>query len=343
MIKIPNEVKVGILTITGLVVLFFGYKYLKGSAFFNNENVYYSYYEDIGGLLVGNPVQIQGFKIGTVENIEFMQEEPLHTLVKVGMRIDGHIKVPQGSKANIVSTGLMGNIAINIIYPPKDKLTGNVSYLEDGAELNGTLDGGMMEMITNEITPIRQKSTKLMESLDSLSTGVNEIMRSSRMDNTLNNVDKSFATLEKTLINMNNISAELQGILKSQSSHISSIAENTDKVSGNFLESSKKLDIILSNATNITANAAKADISGSTESLKKTMDEAQIAVKEMQNTLAAINSGNGSIGKLMNDEKLYENLERASDNLDKLLSDLRENPSDYVHFSLIKLGGKKKD
>ncbi len=342
MIKIANEVKVGILAIAGLVLLFFGYKYLKGSAFFNSEHVYYAEYNDVGGLLVGNPVQIQGVKVGTVESIDFIQENPSDTKVKVGLRVSDDIMIPKKSNADIVSTGLMGNIVVSIIYPVKDSLPNPLTYLADGDLLSGKLSGGMMETMTQEIAPIRDKSTKLMTSLDSVSVAINNILRSSRMDNTLTNVDKSFVTLEKTLHNLNAISAQMQSIMSSEAAHIKSITTNADLVSSNFVQSSKKLDGILDQAATISANAAKADISGTTEQLKTTLVSTQSAIKDLQSMLNQINSGQGSAGKLMKDEALYANLERASANLDKLFIDLKENPSDYVNFSLIKIGRRDK-
>lgn len=302
--KISNEVKVGIAVVITLAGFIWGLNYLKGTDLFATTNKYFVIYNNVNGIVKSNPVIMNGYKIGQVDKIEYTKDKSGKLVVT--LKIDDNIFVPKSSNAVIVSSDLLGSKAIELEF-------GN-----DGrpAKNGDTLVGDVESGLTEQIKPLKNKAEGLVTSLDSLSFALSQLLN----DNSRNSLNKTFANLEK-------ISSGLDQLINADNSRLRSFIANADGVAGNLNKNSNNINSILSNVNSLSDSLSRLQLNATIERLNKT-------VTELSDVLAKIESGQGSLGKLVNNDSLYVNLNNASANLDKLLIDLKANPGRYVHVSV---------
>lgn len=302
--KISNEVKVGIAVVITLAGFIWGLNYLKGTDLFATTNKYFVVYSNVNGIVKSNPVIMNGYKIGQVDKIEYTKDKSGKLVVT--LKIDDNIFVPKSSNAVIVSSDLLGSKAIELEF-------GN-----DGrpAKNGDTLVGDVESGLTEQIKPLKNKAEGLVTSLDSLSFALSQLLN----DNSRNSLNKTFANLEK-------ISSGLDQLINADNSRLRSFIANADGVAGNLNKNSNNINSILSNVNSLSDSLSRLQLNATIERLNKT-------VTELSDVLAKIESGQGSLGKLVNNDSLYVNLNNASANLDKLLIDLKANPGRYVHVSV---------
>lgn len=315
--KIANETKVGILAAFSIALLIIGYNFLKGNAIFSSETVLYARYSHVDGLGVSKPVLINGYQIGRVDKLTLQSDGTIIATLK----IKGKYEIPKNSVAKLESIDLLGGKAIIMALG-----TGNV-YAKDGDTLNANVAKGLMETVQ----PVQKKAELIIAKMDSILTSVNSILN----PNFQKNVDKSFNSIASTLASLEATSKKVDNLVGSEGTRISSILANVEAISANLKNNNEKINGILNNIGTITDQVAAANF-------KQTIDNANKSMADLQSIVAKINEGKGTLGLLINDTKMYENLNSASQNLDKLMIDLKENPKRYVHFSIFG-GGSKKD
>lgn len=315
--KIANETKVGILAAFSIALLIIGYNFLKGNAIFSSETVLYAKYSHVDGLGVSKPVLINGYQIGRVDKLQLQPDGSILATLK----IKGKYEIPKNSIAKLESTDLLGSKAIVMALG-----TGN-DFAEDGDTLNANVAKGLMETVE----PVQKKAEMIIAKMDSILTSVNTILN----PNFQKNVDKSFNSIASTLASLEATSKKVDNLVGSEGSRISSILANVEAISNNLKQNNQKINSILNNVSNITDQVAAANF-------KQTIDNANKAVADLQTIVTKVNTGQGTLGQLVNDTKMYDNLNNASKNLDNLMIDLKENPKRYVHFSVFG-GGNKKD
>ncbi|MCF8319052.1 MAG: MlaD family protein [Sphingobacteriaceae bacterium] len=313
--KISNETKVGILATVAITVLILGYSFLKGTDLFMRESEFYAVYPNIDGLTESKPVLVNGFKIGRVSNLRLAPNG--HIIAQ--FQISPDYKIPKNTTARLESTDLLGGKAIVF------ELGNSKDFAADGDTLTAFIQEGFMD----QVKPIQKKADQIAGRLDSILESVN---------NTLNpkfqkNFDRSFASIANTLENLERTSKKVDGLMDSETAKISGILSNLQSISTNFKNNNQKISTIVANFEQISDQTAKANIG-------QTLINANQAVKDLQQVISKINAGEGSIGLLINDKKLYDNLAQSAENLDKLMVDLKANPKRYVHFSVFG-GGKK--
>lgn len=313
--KITNETKVGILAAFSIALLIIGYNFLKGNAIFSSETVLYARYTHVDGLGVSKPVLINGYQIGRVDALQL---EPSGTILAT-LKIKGKYDIPKNSVARLESTDLLGSKAIVMAL-------GSGAYAEDGDTLNANVEKNLMETVQ----PVQKKAELIIGKMDSILTSVNSILNPSFQKN----VDKSFNSIASTLSSLEATSKKVDNLVGAEGSRISVILANVEAISGNLKNNNEKINGILNNINSITDQVAAANF-------KQTIDNANKAVGDLQSIINKMNTGNGSLSLLLNDSKMYDNLNSASKNLDNLIIDLKENPKRYVHFSVF--GGGKKD
>lgn len=307
--KITNETKVGVLAAVAITILIVGYSFLKGNDVFSRENEFYASYERVDGLAVSKPVLVNGYQIGRVSNLTLMSDGQ----ILVQFKVNPKYAIPKNTIARLESTDLLGGKAIVFDL-------GNGSVLAmDGDTLNANVQKGLLD----QVEPVQKKAEQIIARLDSVLTSVN---------NTLNpgfqrNFDRSFASIARTLETLENTTRTVDGLVYNQSSKIAGILSNLESISANFKDNNAKINTIFGNFEKLSDNAAKADFT-------KTLDEANKAVADLQTVINKVNSGTGSIGLLINDDRMYNNLNNAAENLDKLMVDLKANPKRYVSFSV---------
>ena len=312
--KITNETKIGALTAVAITILILGYSFLRGDDVFSGTNKFYAVYSSVDGLSVSKPVLVNGFQIGRISK---MKLEPDGRTV-VELSVDRQYKVPSNTLAKLVSTDLLGDKAVVFVY-------GNSNLpAQDKDTLRADIQGSLAE----SLQPIQMKAERLISKLDSSLAAINKILN----PNFQKNVDRSFASIANSLQTLEGTTKKIDDLVSTQSTHINSIMSNTETVTSNLKTSSANLNGITSNFEKVSQDVANSNI-------KQTLDNANKAMADLQATISKINTNNGTLGMLLNDKQVYDNLQNATNNLNSLFIDIKAHPKKYVSFSVF--GGKK--
>lgn len=312
--KITNETKVGVLAAVAIAILIIGYSFLKGNDVFSSENEFYARYDRVDGLAISKPVLVNGYQIGRVSDLTLQPNGQILAQFK----IDPEYAIPKNTIAKLESTDLLGGKAIVF------ELGTGSDFAEDG----DTLNANIQKNLTDQIEPIQKKAEQIIARLDSVLTSVNATLSPEFQ----RNFDRSFASIARTLETMEGTTKTVDGLVTSQSVKIAGIMSNLESITGNFRNNNAKITNIMSNFEKLSDDVAKANFA-------QTIAEANKAVADLQVIVNKVNTGQGTLGQLINDEKMYNNLNNAAANLDKLMIDLKANPKRYVSFSVF--GGKK--
>lgn len=312
--KISNETKVGILAAFAIAIFIIGYNFLKGNDVFSKENEYYAIYDKVEGLTVSKPVLVNGFQIGRVSALTLQSNGK----ILAEFKIDPQYQIPTSTIAKLESTDLLGSKAVVF------ELGTSTTYAVNGDTLNANVQANILE----QVEPVQKKAQVLIARLDSILQSVNSILS----PNFQKNVENSFNSIASTLKSLESTSKTVDGMVSVQSRRIDNILANAESISANLKNNNAQITAILSNFNQLSDGLAKSNF-------KQTLDNADKAVSDLQLTINKINSGKGSLGMLLNDEQLYNNLNNASKNLDNLMIDLKANPKRYVSFSVF--GGRK--
>lgn len=304
--KITREVKTAILVLLGIVFFIFGYNYLKGKNLLDSSRTYYTVYDNVEGLEPSTPVTINGLPVGSVRDISFTEDGSGKLLVT--LNINSNYTFSKNSKAQLYEAGLIGGKAVAII-PAFD----NAEDAKSGTFLEADVKDGLSELVNQRLTPLQEKIESVMVSTDTLLANLNHVFD----EKTKDNLRSSIAGLNDVISNFKQTSNTLNGLVVANQEKLNNTLTNTEAVT--------------SNLNSITDSIAKAD-------LGKTITELQNTIAQFNGVLENIEDGEGSIGKLLKDEGLYNNLEGATKQLEQLLQDMKLNPKRYVHFSLF---GKK--
>jgi len=318
MLKVSNETKVGVLTAVSIALLFLGFNLLKGKSLFSTSKTIYAVYTQVNGLQPSNGVQVNGLVVGNVANLDVMNKNAGKILVT--LRITKKIDIPRNSVARITGD-LLGTKTVQIDF-------GNANdYLKDGDTVYAAVDGSITDALKEQLKPLVGKLEVTLGSVDSVLLTVNSIFD----PNTKGNLREAIASLNTTMANFSKTSASLNRMLDPKTGSVSATMSNLESFSGNLKNNNEKITGILTNAEKTTSALANGQ-------LDKTLLELQQMATRLNETIGKLNSTDGSLGLLMNDKKVYNNLQYSLGNLNKLLEDLRVNPKRYVHFSLF---GKK--
>ncbi len=321
--KISNELKIGVLATVAIVLFIIGYNFLKGTDVFSSTDTFYASYNEVDGLGLSNFVKIKGLNVGRVTDL--VLEKGKDGSIIVEFTVDEDFKLPKGTIARIISSDLLGTKAINL------ELADTTIYYQNGDTISSALQESLSKSVQAELLPVKEKAENLLSSIDSVLT----IIRTIFNEKTTNDIKQSVSSITSTLNHINNSAENVEGLLDKNTTRIDRIFANIESISIMLKDNTDNITAVLSNLNNITDTLAKSN-------LKQAIASAQDALETTATILDNIKSGKGSMGMLMNDDKLYNNLEQSSKDLDLLLKDLKENPSAYVHFSVFG-GGKSKD
>lgn len=306
--KISNEVKVGATTIITLVIFVWLYSFLKGKDIFQTEADYYAIYDKVGGLTESNPVEVNGFKVGVVQSVKFLDATSGKLLVTFS--VSKSIKLPVNTVAEIVPVSPLGGMKAQFIYGQ------GPGFYNDGDTIAGNVAPTIFNLIDEEILPLKDKISSLTVALDSVASGLQDVMD-----------DQFKSNITETIDNLNKVSGSLKRIVNSEEAELKNTMDNLNKFSRMLAENSEKLGNTFSNLDTITDTLASADIYGTVNNLKASLEQMAITIRNL-------NSGKGSAGKLMTSDTLYVNLSNSLESLDALLADMKANPKRYVHFSI---------
>lgn len=315
--KIKNETRVGVLAAFAIALLIIGYNFLKGNSIFTNETILYAEYSQVDGLAVSKPVLINGYQIGRVAALELQP----NATIKATLKINGKYEIPKNTIARLEGTDLLGSKAI-VLTLGNDK-----NIAEDGDFLQTNVAKGLMETMQ----PVQKKAEMIIAKMDSILSSVNTILN----PNLQKNIDRSFTSIAATLGSLESTSKKVDALVGSESSKLSSILSNVEAITANFKANGAKIDAVMTNLNKVTDKVAALKF-------EETVNNANKAMADLQSILSDVKSGKGTLGALLNDKQMYDNLNSASKNLDALMIDLKANPKRYVHFSVFG-GGNKKD
>ena len=295
---LTKEVKIALVTIVGVVILFFGMNFLKGLNLFSSTDDYFIEFKDISGLSSSSPIYADGYQVGTVKDViyDYTNTNP----TKVVVAIDKAMRIPEGSSAEIVSD-MMGNVKVNLLLANNPR-----SRIMPGQTIRGDVNNGAMGQLSAMIPAVEA----MLPKLDSILASVNALLADPALAQTLHNV-------ETVTQNLTTSSDELNKLMATMNHGVPTMMTKANRV--------------LDNADVLTANLASLDLA----STKQQVDNTIASVQQLTNRL---NSNDGTLGLLMNDPSLYNNLTSTMRDADSLLVNLRQHPKRYVHFSLF---GKK--
>ena len=299
--KYTKEVKTALLAIVAILLFIFGYSFLKGKNWFDSSRTFYAIYNDVEGLTPSSPVTINGLKVGNVSKIGFLDTSGQ---LLVTFTVDNEFPFSKNSIAQIYGGGLIGGKSLAIL---PDYEQGNMA--KSGDTLASTIEEGLLELVNERLTPLQEKVEKVIVSTDSLINSFNEVMN----QETRENLKSSIANLNATVSSLNNSANTVEGILSQNSTKLNRTFTNLDEMSTN-----------LNNFSDTLANFE----------LRKVTDDLERAVANFESVTNKLNSGEGTAGKLISDPTVYNNLERATKQLDALIQDVKLNPKRYVHFSI---------
>ena len=306
--KLSREIKIAFLVIGGVLLFIFGFSFLKGKSLFKKDINIYTVYEEVEGLVEGAKVTINGLAIGKIIKIDFL---PNTTRILITMSIRSELDFSPQSEAILYEAGLIGGKAIQI-----DPVFDSNNVVKPGDTLVSGLKPGLTELINKQIEPLQLKIENMLTSADSLFIGVGNILNNDSQEN-LKSILKN---LSLSTSKINDASISLVEILKKNQSNIDNTFEN-------FADTSDNLKTI-------TDSISQANLAVAINKFTNT-------IESLDGIVATIESGNGTMGKLVKDEALYQNLSQASKELEYLLSDLKSHPKRYVHFSLFGKKGKE--
>ena len=303
--KTSREIKTAFLVLGGIALFIYGFSFLKGTSLLERDKTIYTIYDEVEGLVPGAKVTINGLSVGKISEIDFL---PNSTRILITMKIRDELVFSNRSTALLYETGLIGGMAISI-----KTVFDNENKIISGDTLPSEVKPGLTELINRQIEPLQAKISSMISSADSLFLGVSNVLD----NNTQLNLKNTLQNLSKTTQNLNEASSYLIKILEENKNDINSTFNNFSGTSANL--------------KSITDSISEANIS-------LTLREFNETVSGLNLILSSIEAGNGTLGKIVNDESLYESLMDTSDELKSLLSDLKNHPKRYINLSIF---GKK--
>ncbi|KIA89339.1 MlaD family protein [Kaistella jeonii] len=308
--KFTKEIKAGLialLAIIGFVILF---QFMKGKSLFTTDNIFYAKFDNVEGLSASNPVSINGLKVGQVDKIipQTEADGKIHFVVKV--TVDENFEFSKQSTLEIFEPGLMSGkqMRINLSY-------GN-PMAKDGDTLKGAFTLSMLNNISSQVGPVKDQLQIVLRRVDSLTTNANQILN-----------DQNKAEIKSLLINLNKTVASFEGTSK----QTNALLANSDPKIQKVLDNANQVTISARNAIDKYGKVAEeVDV----KSLNNTIEKLSVTTDKLNNVISGVQNGEGSLGKLTKDDQLYNNLNTASDNLNKLIEDLKANPKRYLNFSV---------
>lgn len=302
-INFNREQKIGLFAILVAASLYITINYLKGKDIFGTTNIYYTAFESVDGLNATGPVFIKGFKVGTVQKIEY-QEKSEDFLVT--MKVDSKYSITDSSIAQLYSSDLLGGKSIRIQIAKAGKIIG------ERDTLLSQIEPGMIENIAAQILPLKDQASELISNLNTTFVNVNEVLDPEAK----RHLSMSIQNLDRTLQNIKNITSNLD----QNGPEISSLISNLDNLSSSLKKSVVVLDKGLGNITEITDSLKSADLSGT--------------VKSLRDLLMEINNPQGSVGKLIKTDSLHNSIDVLVRDIDVLIKNIQSNPKKYIKISV---------
>lgn len=303
--KLSKEIKTGLLALIAIALIIFGYNFLKGENILEKTRTFYAVYDDVEGLSSSSPVTINGLQVGNVSKIEFLNRE---AKLVVSFNVKNNFEFSKSSVAKIYGGDLIGGKSIAI-----EPNFNNQKPAVSGDTLTSKVEGGLFELVNDKLTPLQFKVENAVTGIDSLVASLNFVLDTSSKQS----IKSSIAEFETTLKSFNQTTKKINGLLDENETKFGTTMNNLEHASANFV--------------GISDSLAALEIQPMFIELKQNL-------QNLNSVTSKLEKGEGSLGKLLDDDGLYNNLEASAKQMEELLQDMKLNPKRYVHFSIF---GKK--
>lgn len=310
--KISHEVKVGGVALIVIIAFILMFSFLKGTALFTSTDTYHIVYSDIAGLTESNPVEINGYQAGVVQDIRLINDGSGRILVSLS--VDRHFNIPKDTKAEITTATLIAGMKVIL------RMGESSVMCQNHDTIGGYVAISIMDRLSDVVTPVEDNIADMIIRLDSVITSVSEVFSPQLRED-----------IRSSVSNVSGVTADLKEITGNEKEELMASLDHLKVFTAMLSENSASLDSTLKNLEKISDTVASADLASTLASLKSSLTSLDEIVK-------GISKGEGSAGKLVTDDSLYTNINNTLYDLDLLLKDMKENPKKYVHFSLF---GKK--
>ncbi len=299
--KLSKEIKAAFFVLTTILLFIFGFNFLKGSSLLDRQKTIYAVYDEVDGLLVGANVMINGLSIGNVTELDFL---PNSTKILVTLKVKDKLNFSSKSTASIYETGVLGGLAISI-----EPIFERESIVKTGDTLNSSVRPGLTELINRQIEPLSRQLQSTITSVDSIFTGASNVLNRQTQEE----IKESINVLTSAIKAINNSSIIIEETLTAKSSQINNTIDNFEKISSNLSEVSDELNSF---------------------GLSNLLSNLEVSVDGISSIVDKLDSDKSTIGKLINEDEVYNNLNSSIESLNSLISDIKANPKKYVHFSV---------
>jgi phospholipid/cholesterol/gamma-HCH transport system substrate-binding protein len=312
--KISHEVKVGAVALITIIAFILMFEFLKGTALFTSTDTYHIVYDNIAGLTESNPVEINGYQAGVVQDVKLINDGSGRILVSLS--VDKHFNIPMDTEAEITTATLIAGMKIILRMGDSNEMCHNHDTL------SGYVAASILDRLSSTITPLEGNITNMIVSLDSVISALNDVF-----------TPGITADIRSTMANVSSVTSSLKEVSNSSKDELITAIEDLQAFTSMLSANSATLDSTIKNISGISDAVAAADMGATLGSLKSSLTNLEGIVK-------GISQGEGTAGKFIANDSLYTNLSNTLYNLDMLLRDMKENPKKYVHFSLF---GKKQE
>ncbi len=321
--KLSKEAKVGLFVAIAITFLYLGYNFLRGKKLFSSYNTYYAVYNNVEGIATSTAVFVNGFKVGQVEEITMPDMLKTDSIV-VKLFIQGRIQIKANSTALITKSGLFDGNVISISFDDKP-----ADILKDGSFIFGAREEDLFTSINNMVAPIKTKSEHVLVTLDKVLNSLQQVFNEKGTQNLTNSV----VDLSGALRALRVTSEQLSAIVNENGNNLTKTINNVHTISNTFAKNNDEINRTIKNFGKLSDSLANSDI-------KKTIDNLGIVTEQLATITQKMNKGEGTLGKLVNDKELYDNLNKSTKELNLLLKDMQRYPGRYVNVSVF--GGPAK-
>ncbi len=299
--RLSKEIKAAFFVLSTILLFIFGFNYLKGSSILDKQKTIYAVYDEVDGLLVGANVMINGLSIGNVTELDFL---PNSTKIIVTLKVKDKLNFSSKSTASIYETGVLGGLAISI-----EPLFERESIVKTGDTLMSSVRPGLTELINRQIEPLSRQLQSTITSVDSIFTGASNVLNRQTQEE----IKESISVLTSAINAINNSSLIIEETLISKNTQINNTIDNFEKISSNLSNVSDELNSF---------------------GLSSLLTNLQVSVDGIGSIVDKLDSDNSTLGKLINEDEVYNNLNSSIESLNILINDIKANPKKYVHFSV---------
>jgi len=300
-LRLSKEIKAAFFVLSTILLFIFGFNFLKGSSLLDKQKTIYAVYDEVDGLLVGANVMINGLSIGNVTELDFL---PNSTKILVTIKVKDKLNFSSKSTASIYETGVLGGLAISI-----DPIFERESIVKTGDTLNSSVRPGLTELINRQIEPLSRQLQSTITSVDSIFTGASNVLNRQTQEE----IKESINVLTSAIKAINNSSIIIEKTLTNKNTQINNTIDNFEKISSNLSEVSNELNSF---------------------GLSSLLSNLEVSVDGISSIVNKLDSDKSTIGKLINEDEVYNNLNSSIESLNSLISDIKANPKKYVHFSV---------